>query len=160
MASKPYKRKHHLEWEARRYRCIVCQWTWRKPPRSACPEVPCYRVDDLPSYLVSEPELHRRHLQAAGPPDACYFRLKEPHWLWLFDVHKATPLAQPKLPRFNMAARLKERASLVPVVRLAAGERGRLEAFHLALLRCLPLRAGVAQTAQSGMPMVTRPDAG
>ena len=107
MASKPRKRKHNLEWEGRRYRCTVCQWTWKKPPRSACPGVPCYRVDDLPSYLVSEPELHRRHLQAAGPPDACYFRLKEPHWLWLFDVRKATPLELPKLPRFNVAARLK-----------------------------------------------------
>jgi DNA polymerase III subunit epsilon len=107
MTSKPRKRKHNLEWEGKRYRCTMCQWTWKNPPRSACPEVPCYRVDDLPSYLVSEPELHRRHLQAAGPPDACYFRLKEPHWLWLFDVRKATSIELPKLPRFDVVARLK-----------------------------------------------------
>src|SRR6266516_1335707 len=53
-----------------------------------------------------------------------------------------------------------KRARLVSVVRLAAGERGSVEAFHLALLRCLPLRAGMAQTAQSGVPVGTRPDAG
>jgi DNA polymerase III subunit epsilon len=107
MTPTPRKRKHQLEWEEQHYRCTVCQWTWKRRPRLACPGVPCYRVDDLPEYLLSEPQLFRRHLRPAGPPDACYFRWKEPHWLWLFDVRKATPIERPTLPRFNVIARLK-----------------------------------------------------
>jgi DNA polymerase-3 subunit epsilon len=67
----------------------VCQWERRK--RSRCPGVIRYEFGAWPNHLKTAGELSRLGMQVPPSADGCYYRRLEPHWLWLYDEHKAVP---------------------------------------------------------------------
>lgn len=83
--------RHQLVYGAGVYSCERCRWTFQKRSNTECPGVPRYGYDSIPDFLLTLPQLKRRNLKPAGPPDGCYRRLKAPYWIWYYDARKAVP---------------------------------------------------------------------
>lgn len=75
--------KHKLTKTNGFWQCTVCQWRWSSQRRTACPGMPRYSLDTLPSYLKTLPQLELLGLKPPDlMPDACYYRRLAPHWLY------------------------------------------------------------------------------
>jgi DNA polymerase III epsilon subunit-like protein len=72
------KRKHQFVFCDGRWHCEICQWSWITRKQSACPGVPHYGYSTLPDGMKPLSAALRDTIQ----PDACYWRRREPHWLW------------------------------------------------------------------------------
>src|SRR6266536_673611 len=86
------KRKHQLLFRDGRWHCTVCQWSWIPRKQSECPGVPRYDYRTLPSSMKPIPAALRDSIGDSIPPDACYWRRLEPHWVWFYNEEKRTSL--------------------------------------------------------------------
>lgn len=98
--------KHQMSKTNGSWHCTVCQWCWSTRRRTACPGMPRYTLDTLPSYLKTLPQLEVLGLQPPDlVPDGCYYRRLAPHWLYFYDVHKSLKRRGRPLP--HLTSRVK-----------------------------------------------------
>ena len=104
------KLRHQFKsiWAGRnRRRCRVCQWSWPRRRRSACPGVPRYSYGCWPPMMHPAGELKRLGREIPHEADGCAYQLLEPHWLWLYSDDREvslTPLSRPKTFRERLRA--------------------------------------------------------
>src|SRR5438128_8005225 len=101
------RRRHQLVYTRGGHYCELCKWTFQTRTISECPGVPRYDYDKIPDILLTLPQLKHHNLKPVSPPDACYHRLKAPHWIWYYDARKAVPYHS-IWQRLNMWSRMRD----------------------------------------------------
>ena len=91
--------KHKLTKTNGFWQCTVCHWRWSSRRRTACPGMPRYSLDTIPSYLKTLPQLGLQPPDQAS--DACYYRRLAPHWLFFYDVRKSLHIKARPLQRLK-----------------------------------------------------------
>lgn len=103
--------QHQVEQVDGRYRCTVCNYSWKREPTSECPGVPVYRWGEWPEHLLTKKQMSDAGFQTGKklpPPAGVCFREKSPDGkMWLYDRNQGVA----KKPISDQArASLKEAA--------------------------------------------------
>lgn len=86
---------HCIEAYADGWRCIVCGWTWPKPPQTFCPDFGRFRAwSEVPPDLASVTALRNAGLRPGGPVRGYLYRPGADQWIWLYAIDEANPAAQ------------------------------------------------------------------
>jgi DNA polymerase-3 subunit epsilon len=91
-------KEHILEKDGDGYRCSVCRWPYKKPPRSYCPGYPRYEWHQAPENLLTKNQLTKQKLNPGEP------RGIVGEWL-LYDIAEATPYTDEQLAARREKAR-------------------------------------------------------
>lgn len=101
---------HQLESTQGGYRCSVCHWHWRSPPREACPGIQRFTYEQVPPEMQTYTQLRAKGLKPAdrAKPDGCYFRVQRREWLWFYDERQALPRRKATPAQLQALAKAKE----------------------------------------------------
>lgn len=88
----PFTSHRLIAYEDKKPTCLLCKQTWSSwKVRSACPGVPVYPFEEVPSYLKTFTALGRERKYPPDPDkwDGAYRVLKAPYYRLLYDERKA-----------------------------------------------------------------------